>query len=389
MTAMRRPNPTHILLPTVLCMLMTTSHSLADTPALPSIAAVYKDHFYVGCAMSSSIVAGDGAAEARGMIAKQFNTISPENLLKWQPFNPRPGDYNHAPADAFVDFGRRHDMYVVGHVLFWHSQTPDWVFKDDQGKPLTREALLARMRQHVRHIAARYGDRINAWDVVNESIVDDGSLRDSEWTRIIGDDFIEQAFRIADEELPKSVELIYNDYSMEGPRKRDAVVKMVRDLKGKGVRIDGIGSQAHWSISGPSIDEIEASIVAFAATGVKVHFTELDVDVLPRHPQMWSGNADVQLRLQGDPSMNPFTDGLPEDMQNKLAARYADVFRLFVKHRDSIKRVTFWGDTDARTWLNGWPIRGRSNHPLLFDRQGKPKPAFFAVIDVVEQRGGK
>jgi endo-1,4-beta-xylanase len=356
----------------------------AETSTPPAIGEVFKEHFFVGCAVKTGLVTDEDTVP-RDRIARQFNTVTPENALKWQPFNPRPNEYNHAPADAFVEFGHRHDMYVVGHTLFWHSQTPKWVFEDDEGKPITRDRLLERMRQRARHLAERYGDKIDAWDVVNESFMDNGKLRDSPWTRIIGDDFIEQAFRIADEELPKGVELLYNDYSMEGARKRDAVVEMVRDLKRKGVRIDGVGTQAHWSINSPSIASIEASIVAFAETGVQVHVTELDIDVLPRKAEMWNAGADVQLRLQGDPSMDPYKEGLPEEMQQKLAKRYADIFRLFIKHGDKIMRVTFWGDTDKGSWLNNWPIKGRTSHPLLFDREGKPKPAFFAVVELLKQ----
>jgi len=341
----------------------------------------FKDHFFIGTAFGRHLHWEQGQPTLK-LIDRHFNTISPTNELKWQPFQPKPDVYNHGPADAFVDFGKKNTMYVVGHVLFWHSQTPEWVFQDDDGNPLSREALLQRMRERVHFVAERYGSRINAWDVVNESIMGNGELRDSQWTRIIGDDFIEQAFRIADEELPKAVELIYNDYSMTGKRKRDGVVKLTVELKRKGLRIDGVGMQGHWSVNGPSIRDIEASIVAFSEAGVDVHITELDIDVLPRHPKMWSGNADTKLNLQQDPRLNPYRNGLPDAIQKKLAARYASIFGLLIKHSDKIKRVTFWGPTDKHSWLNGWPIKGRTNYPLLFDREGQTKPAFHAVMQL-------
>jgi len=338
--------------------------------------------FYVGAALGRGLFKEPGQPTLE-LVARQFNTVTPESCMKWEPFNPEPGQFNYEAADEFVAFGKKHDMYVVGHVFFWNNQTPDWVYKDADGKQLTREALLQRMRERVRSIAERYKGEFHAWDVVNE-MYNRGWLRRINWIGIIGDDFIEQAFRIADAELPKDVELIYNDFSMTDPRKRDAVVKMVRDLKQKGVRIDGVGMQGHWSIDSPRIEEIEASIVAFAEAGVDVHITELDIDVLPRHPKMRSGDADVKLKLQDDPTLNPYTEGLPEDMQEKLAQRYQDIFGLFLKHHDKIKRVTFWGTTDKHSWLNGWPIKGRTNYPLLFDRDGKPKPAYHAVLELVK-----
>jgi len=344
---------------------------------IPTLKDSFKGRFHVGAAINKWQFKEEGQSTLR-LVAHQFNSISPENSLKWGCFNPKPGVYNYADADAFVEFGQKNNMYVLGHVLFWHSQTPKWAFQDKKGQLLNREQLLKRMRERVRHLAKRYGKRIHAWDVVNESIEGNGELRGSQWTKIIGKDFIEQAFRIANEELPADVELIYNDYSMTGKNKRNAVVKMIHELKQKKVRIDGVGMQGHWGIKGPSISEIEESIVAYSAAGVDVHITELDIDVLPRKGGMW--DADIAKRLVGDASMDPYRNGLSEAMRQKLAKRYADLFRLFLKHRDKIKKVTFWGATDKYSWLNNWPIKGRTSYPLLFDRVGRPKAAFHAVV---------
>jgi endo-1,4-beta-xylanase len=362
-------------------MVAASALPLSSSGREPVLRDRFAGLFHIGTAFGSSLFKEEGRPTL-GLISRQFDSTSPENTLKWKLFEPEPGAYDHEPADAYVEFGTTNGMYVVGHVLFWHNQTPEWVFQNAEGGTSTREQLLALMRQRVRHVAERYGDRIQAWDVVNEAILDDGTLRQSDWTKIIGDDFIEQAFRIADEELPKSVELFYNDYGMTGDKKRDAVVRLIGDLRSQGLRIDGVGMQGHWSITGPSVEQIEDSIVAFANAGVDVHITELDIDVLPRHPEMWSGNADVGLRLQQDPELNPYRDGLPSDRQKELAERYADIFRLFITHSDKIKRVTFWGPTDRYSWLNNWPIRGRTNHALLFDRDGKPKGAFHAVMEL-------
>jgi len=344
---------------------------------IPKLKDAFKGKFDVGAAINKGLFKEKGQPTLR-LVADQFNSISPESSLKWGHFNPKPGVYNYTDADAFVEFGQKNKMYVLGHVLFWHNQTPDWVFKDKNGKTLSREQLLKRMRERVRHLAKRYGSRIHAWDVVNEAFMDNGELRDSQWTRIIGDDFIKQAFRIANEELPANVELLYNDYSMYGKEKRDAVLKMIRELKQKKIRIDGVGMQGHWSVNGDYLPNIEASIVAFSQAGVDVHITELDIDVLPRKAGMWG--ADVRKRFEGDASMDPYRNGLPEAKQQELAKRYTDLFQLFLKHKDKIKRVTFWGPTDRYSWLNNWPIKGRTSHPLLFDRDRKPKPAFHAVV---------
>ena len=351
---------------TLSCILMMTCLAACQGPAETTLKDAYRGRFLMGAAIGR-IVDGRSDPKTLEMVARQFNSISSENMLKWGPFNPRPGQYNYGMADAYVAFGVEHEMYVVGHVLFWHNQTPDWVFQDGNGQPLSRGQLLDRMRRRVRHVAERYGDRIDAWDVVNEAFSGDGQLRQSKWVQIIGDDYIEQAFRIADEELPETVELIYNDCSMTIPRRRAAVVAMVRDLKSKGVRIDGVGMQGHWSLDGPLIKSIEDTIVAFAETGVDVHITELDINVLP-------GRTD------------PYQDGLPDEVQQKLANRYAGIFEVFIRHADKIKRVTFWGPSDRYSWLNNRGIKGRTNHPLLFDRNAEPKPAFHAVMDVAEQR---
>jgi len=359
--------------------------------AIPTLGAdmtlkqAYQDYFHIGASFGSPVMQEAGQGTLR-LIASHFNSITAGNEMKWARFHPQPQTYRTEPADQFVAFGMHNNMYIVGHVLFWHNQTPDWVFKDANGAPASREHLLARMRERVRYVAKRYKGQIQAWDVVNEAIEDNGTLRDSKWTQIIGDDFIEQAFRISGEELPADVALLYNDYSMTANGRRNAVVAMVRKLKAKGMRIDGVGMQGHWSLNGPSIAEIERSIVAFAATGVDVHITELDIDVLPRHPRMWSGNADIKLQLAQDPKLDPYKDGLPDEVQKQLAKRYADIFAVFLKHSDKIKRVTFWGPTDQYSWLNSWPIRGRTNYPLLFDRQGKAKAAFHAIIKLPGDR---
>jgi endo-1,4-beta-xylanase len=211
-------------------------------------------------------------------------------------------------------------------------------------------------------------------------------MRKSKWREAIGDDYIAKAFEYAHQADPQA-ELYYNDYNLTNAPKRAAALRIVRALKQWGVRVDGVGEQGHWLLEGPSLADIEATITDIAAAGLSVLITELDVDVLPRDPRMYG--ADLEMRATFKAETNLYPDGLPKDKQDELARRYADIFALFLKHRDQIARVTFWGVTDAQTWLNGFPIPGRVNYPLLFDRQGKPKPAHDAVLEVLKKTSAR
>jgi endo-1,4-beta-xylanase len=301
------------------------------------------------------------------LITKQFNQISPENALKFQPTQPAADRYTFEAADRYVQFGVERHMQVVGHNLVWHSQTGAWVFEGAEGKPADRDTLLARMRDHIRTVVGRYKGKIHGWDVVNEAIDEDGSLRKSPWQVGIGDDYVAKAFEFAHDADPDA-ELYYNDFNLEKPAKRAGVIKLVKDLQARKLRIDGIGNQAHWRLDTPTIEEIDGALVELHGTGLKVMYTELDINLL----QNIARGADPA-------TANPYANGLPDDVQQQLTRRYADVFGVFVKHRDAVTRVTFWGLSDADSWLN----RGRMNYPLLWDRQRQPKPAFNAVVDVL------
>ena len=336
----------------------------------------YQGIFRIGAALNPAQFE-ERDARANPIVAAQFNTISPENVLKWGVIHPRADGYNFEPADRYVAFGEKHKMFIVGHCLVWHSQTPRWVFEDAEGKPLSREALLERMHDHIRTVVGRYQGRIGGWDVVNEALNEDGTMRQSPWYRIIGDDYLVKAFEFAHEADPKA-ELYYNDYALENEAKRNGAVELIRKLKAAGAPITAIGLQDHNRMEWPTLKQEADTIEAFAALGIGVNITELDVDVLPRTtPQ---NTADVSATASGNAQSNPYTAGLPDEMQQKLAQRYADLFDVFVQHRKVIGRVTFWGVTDGDSWLNNFPTRSRTNFPLLFDRQGKPKPAFAAVV---------
>jgi endo-1,4-beta-xylanase len=352
----------------------------ATAEAPVTLKDAYRGDFYIGAAINEAqITWQDRRGDA--IIQRQFDSISPENALKWESVHPLPGKYDFGLADKYVAFGVQQHMWTVGHNLVWHSQVPDWVFHDDKGNLLTRDALLERMHEHIQTVVGRYRGKIQSWDVVNEALNEDGTLRPSLWEKIIGDDYIAKAFEYAHEADPDA-QLTYNDYNLENPAKRDGAVALVKKLKAEGVPISCVGIQDHDSLTWPTAEQEDAAIAAFAALGVKVAISELDVDVLPA--AMQGPTADVSVNVASNPKLNPYPDGLPDAVQAELSQRYAELFRVFVKHRDAISRVTLWGVTDGGSWKNDWPVRGRTDYPLLFDRNDKPKPAFFAVVKAAQ-----
>lgn len=348
------------------------SHEAAPADG-PSLREVFADVFLVGAALNEDQFRGRDARSAP-LVPAQFNTITPENVMKWEVLHPEPGVYDFGPADAFVAYGEAHGMAVIGHTLVWHAQTPGWVFEHPDGTPLSRQALLDRMEEHIATVAGRYRGRIHGWDVVNEALNEDGTLRDSPWRRIIGDDYLVHAFRFAHAADP-GAELYYNDYTLVKPEKRAGAIRLVRSLQEAGVPVAGVGLQGHWRLDWPDVADLDAAIRDLAPLG-DVMITELDIGVLE---DPFDG-ADVQRSAEATDRLDPYRDGLPEAVQQALAQRYAEVFRVLVRHRDVLSRVTFWGVTDGDSWRNGWPVAGRTNYPLLFDRAGAPKPAFDAVI---------
>jgi endo-1,4-beta-xylanase len=217
--------------------------------------------------------------------------------------------------------------------------------------------------------------------VVNEAIEDDGSFRKSPYYNLLGEEFIEIAFRTAHEADPDA-ELYYNDYSMAGQAKREAVCRLVKKLKEKGLRIDGVGMQSHNGLDYPNLAEYEKSIDAFAACGVKVMITELDLNVLP-NPQGFSG-ADIAQNFELQQKYNPYVDGLPAAKAKEVEKRWMELFNIYYKHRHQISRINLWGVSDGGSWLNGWPVKGRTNYPLLFDRQYKEKPVINEIIKLYQ-----
>ncbi|MCK4448461.1 MAG: endo-1,4-beta-xylanase [Candidatus Marinimicrobia bacterium] len=348
----------------------------------PKLKDVYKNAFYIGVALNHDQIFGNDSNSV-AIVEEQFNSITPENILKWESVHPGPEKYDFEPADRYVALGEKNHMFIVGHTLVWHHQTPEWVFKDESGSLTDRETLLQRMREHILTVVSRYKGRIHGWDVVNEAITDDGQFRKNKWLEIIGEDYVLKAFEYAHEADPNA-ELYYNDYNMWKQGQRRGVVRLIRNLQSKGIRVDGVGIQGHWGMDYPPIDELEASILAFSELGVKVMITELDITVLPA---AWDyEGADISLNFEMQKELNPYPDALPDTVQNKLANRYAELFLLFHKHSDKISRVTFWGVHDGQSFRNYWPVEGRTDYPLLFDRQYQPKPAFDAVVRTVRNK---
>jgi len=351
---------------------------------------VYKEAFLIGAAVSPAITSGRDKA-TQDIVVKHFNSITAENVLKAALINPEPGVFNFGPADEYVAFGEKHKMFIIGHTLVWHNQCPVWFFTNADGKPNTKEEQIERLRSHIQAVAGRYAGRVDAWDVVNEVIDNDGSYRSTSWVNAFGngDTLVKYAFKFAAQYAP-TTELYYNDFNAWRPAKRDGIVRMVKMLQKEGIRIDGVGVQGHWGLNYPKTQYIEDAIDAYAACGMKVMITELDVDVLPltREGQV-IGQAltDRQFQLEEFKTFfDPYRDGLPDSMQNVLAKRYAELFKIFYNRRDKIARVTMWGIHDGMSWKNNYPIPRRINYPLLWDRQRQAKPALSAVLNAPGER---
>ena len=332
---------------------------------------LFLDKFRIGTALSREQIIGN-KTQILPFVNTHFNAITPENSMKWERIHPEDGIYDFEAADALVEFSNKNNHFFTGHTLIWHSQVPDWVFEHKDGTLLTRDELLQRMEDHINTVAGRYAGKIEAWDVVNEAFNEDGTLRESKWLTIIGNDFIEQAFIMAANAAPNA-KLYYNDYNLYKPEKRNGVIRLVKELQSKGIKIDGVGMQAHYSLENPELIDIEDSIKAYSALNIDVLITELDVSVIP-FPDEKNMGADVSLNFDLQEKFNPYPDALPVAVENELGERYKALFAIFNRHQDVIKRVTFWGVSDAQTWRNDWPMTGRSDYPLLFDRKLKTKP---------------
>ena len=364
----------------VLSLMLLFGCNSTDNSKKLTLKDAYKNMFFIGTALHEKQITGEDESSVN-VIKSNFNSITAENIMKSEIMQPQEGEFDFTLADKFVEFGEQNGMNIIGHTLIWHSQAPSWFFIDDEGNDVAPEVLKERMKTHISTIVSRYKGRIDGWDVVNEAIEDDGSWRKSKFYEILGEDFIPIAFEYAHEADPDA-ELYYNDYSMTNEGRRNRVISMVKSLQEKGIKIDGIGMQGHLNMDHPSIEEFEKSIVSFSDLGVKVMITELDLSVLPSARR--NDGANIASQIEYNEKINPYVDGLPKEIEEKQHQRYTDFFRLFVKHQDKIDRVTLWGVNDAQSWKNDWPVRGRKDYTLLFDRDNNPKNVVEEIINLVK-----
>ena len=327
-----------------------------------TLAEATKGKFLFGVAVNMPQVNTVNSIESQ-LIAKEFSAIVAENCMKPQPVHPQENRYNWEDADKFVAFGEKNKQVVTGHCLIWHSQVGSWMFVDENGKDVSPEILKERMRKHIYAVVGRYKGRVKGWDVVNEAFEDNGTYRKSKFYQILGKDYIKYAFQFAHEADPNA-ELYYNDYNVENPAKCDASVQLVKELKATGCRIDAVGSQSHMHLMEPTLEATENSFKKLKAAGVHILITEWDISILP---SPYDG-ANISASFAYSKKMDPYREGVPDSVQQKWNKRILNMFELFLKYDDVVDRVTVWGFNDAVTWLNGFPIRGRKDYPVLFDR---------------------
>jgi endo-1,4-beta-xylanase len=334
---------------------------------LPSLSQALMPHFLFG----SAITPGQVLMGNAGLIQRHFSVVVAENAMKPEELAKRgEGKYSFQAADDLVNFAVNNGIKVRGHTLIWHNQAPPWFF-DQGGQTVSRDVLIARMRKYIKDVVTHFKGRVYAWDVVNEAFsfnesnvkTDTNGMRMSRFREIIGPDYLEIAFQAAAEADPEAL-LFYNDYETHTQQKVDAISKMVRDFKSRGIKIDGIGHQSHYTITYPAMESFESAIVDYSMLGVTQHITEMDI------------------ALNGDIMKNEVFEATPEllDIQGK---RYGEFFKVFVKHRDKITSVLVWGIDDNNTWLKSWPMK-RFEAPLIFDEGQQPKPAFWAILEAAK-----
>lgn len=363
----------------LLCCVQAKSTSDDKNPSLKN---ALDGKFYIGTALNLNQIQGRDTASLK-IVKDQFAAIVAENCMKSMYMQPKEGEFFFDDADKFVELGEQNQLFVTGHCLIWHSQAPSWFFTDDKGKDVSPEVLKERMKNHITTIVNRYKGRIKGWDVVNEAILDNGEFRKSKFYEILGEEFIPLAFQYAHEADPDA-ELYYNDYNEWLNEKRDAIVNLVKTLKEKGIRIDGVGMQGHVGLDSPTLADYKAAIDAYTALGVKVMITEFELSALPS-PRFNVG-ANISDTEAYRKEMNPYVEALPDSVSDIWSKRMLEYFTLFLDNSDKVSRVTMWGVTDGNSWKNNFPMRGRTDYPLLFDRNYKAKPVVQSIIDEAMSR---
>lgn len=357
-----------------LCTLFACNQPKNGDTHSQNLPQTFEQDFYIGAALSDAVVKNKDP-KVQSLVQTEFNSIVAENCMKSGPIQPKEGEFFWEEADRFMDYGEKHNMHIVGHCLVWHSQAPEWMFTDDEGNDVTRDVLIQRMKDHIYAVVGRYKGRVDGWDVVNEAIEND-KMRESKYYKIIGPEFIDLAFQFANEVDPEA-ELYYNDYSLNIAAKRNRVCELVKHLQSKGIRIDAVGMQAHYGFD-IDMKEVDESIKAFAKLGIKVMLTEIDITVIPFPSEQMT--AEVSTSFEYQKEFNPYPDALPEEIETQLAAKYVELFDVLINNSETVTRATFWGVNDGYSWRNGWPIPGRTDYPLLFNRENNPKKAYYEVM---------
>jgi endo-1,4-beta-xylanase len=363
----------------IACNNTKKSAGASSPQAIPSLKQTFKNDFAIGAALNADQIL-QKEPNAKVLVPEQFDAITPENIMKAEVIHPEWNKYNFELADSIVAYGKAHHMIVNGHTLIWHNQLPAFL-RGMKNADSVRQYFV----NHISTVAGRYDGKVYSWDVVNEALNEDGTMRKTIFLENLGDDYVVEAFRLAQKTAPHT-KLYYNDYNIEQPKKRAGAIALIKKIQAAGVRIDGVGIQGHWRTYNVPLADIEESIKEFSALGIEVMFTEVDLGVLPSPGEV---TAEVTQTAEYNAKMNPYVNGLPDSMVQKQTNSYEALFRLFEKYKEKISRVTFWGVNDGQSWLNNWPIRGRTNYPLLFDRQFKPKPAFYKVIETKTKSGQK
>lgn len=338
----------------LLCLSAGLGMAQTEPAAIPGKslrAAAQMRGLTIGASVDEDALRGD--AEYAALLGREFGMLTPENVMKFDSIHPAPFRYNFADGDRILGFATEHGMQVHGHVLVWHAQLPAWLTRTKW----TREELRLILHAHIARVVGHYRQRVPVWDVVSEAIDDRGELRKTFWLEGIGPEYIALAFQWAHEADPDA-HLIYNDYSMEGlNRKADAVLRLLADLRARGVPVHGVGFQMHLNVEEP-VDpaEVQVNIQRFAKLGLKTHITEMDVSV----PMPVSLD---KLALQ--------------------AGIYRDMMKVCLSVSDC-KSFALWGFTDRYSWIPAFfPGRGAA---LIFDAQLQPKPAYDALIGTLNAR---
>jgi GH35 family endo-1,4-beta-xylanase/enterochelin esterase-like enzyme len=361
----------------VLSMYCMVSWAQFGAPADPNpsvkLKDAYKNYFMIGVALNQRNVS---TPDQINLVKAEFNSITAENDMKPGELHPKEGVWNWEKADKIANFCRQNGIKLRGHCLCWHSQFADWMFTDKKGKEVKKEVFYERLREHIHTVVNRYKDVVYAWDVVNEAMADDNGggprwgrfggqepspYRQSRHFRLCGDEFIAKAFQFAREADPNAL-LFYNDYSCVDEGKRERIYNMVKKMKDAGVPIDGIGMQGHYNIYFPDEDQLEKAINRFSEIVKIIHITELDL-----RTNTESGGQLMFSRGEAKPQ--------PAYMQTLQEDQYARLFKVFRKHKDVIKNVTFWNLSDKDSWL------GTNNHPLPFDENFKAKRSLQIIRD--------